>query len=194
MLRIVPTGTIAEASGATTEELALHLVGGNLFVTHPPGPGKLDASEVLQAARRQQLRALRGASQPQEELSSPADVTTADHRGHQLRGGRLLGWLVENDTTVELRNGAVFSADGQLCRLGVITTWMLIFAVSGPSNGEQSGRGRSRPRSSRSCASSSMPTPTSRSVPASARATSRSAVHDFSTSVAGLACRNYGGL
>jgi len=43
--------------------------------------------------------------------------TTADHRGHQLRGGRLLGRLVENDTTVELRNGAVFGADGQLCRL-----------------------------------------------------------------------------
>jgi len=37
VLRIVPTGTIAEASGATIEELALHPVEENLFVTQPPG-------------------------------------------------------------------------------------------------------------------------------------------------------------
>jgi len=41
--------------------------------------------------------------------------------------------LVENDTTVELRNGAVFGADGQLCRHGVVITGTLIFAVGEPS-------------------------------------------------------------
>jgi len=37
VLRIIPTGATAEASGATTEELALHPVEENLFVTQPPG-------------------------------------------------------------------------------------------------------------------------------------------------------------
>ena len=37
VLRIIPTGATAEASGATTEELTLHPVEENLFVTQPPG-------------------------------------------------------------------------------------------------------------------------------------------------------------
>jgi len=37
VLRTIPTGATAEASGATTEELALHPVEENLFVTQPPG-------------------------------------------------------------------------------------------------------------------------------------------------------------
>jgi len=37
VLRIIPTGATAEASGATTEELRLHPVEENLFVTQPPG-------------------------------------------------------------------------------------------------------------------------------------------------------------
>ncbi len=37
VLRIIPTGATAEASGATTEELELHPVKQDLFVTQPPG-------------------------------------------------------------------------------------------------------------------------------------------------------------
>ena len=37
VLRIIPTGTIAQASGATTEELTLHPVHENLFVAQQPG-------------------------------------------------------------------------------------------------------------------------------------------------------------
>ncbi len=84
--------------------------------------------------------------------------TTADHRGHQLRGGRLLGRLVENDTTVELRNGAVFGADGQLCRHGVVITGTLISRWASRQR-RRSGRGRSMPRASRSCPGSSMHPP-----------------------------------
>ncbi len=111
------------------------------------------------AARRLRAGATPTAREPTPRRADfSRGCTTADHRGHQLRGGRLLGRLVENYTTVELRNGAVFGADGQLCRHGVVITGTLISRWASRQR-RRSGRGRSMPRASRSCPGSSMHPP-----------------------------------